>query len=454
MKPRGVVVLVLVVSLFSGRVPFVSAGVFTLASQAHRAVWKVHTAGYDVGTGFFIEGDWFVTNFHVAFSPYLQQGDRLLISQEGAAGQAIPLGQVVALSVLYDLVIFKTKGLDGGPFLKLHKGSSLPQEDEDLFLFSYPLGHFREITKTGRLKLQGRVPVFAVDHCLLAGASGSPVLNRDEEVVGVAFGADSNMLSMTPHVHLKQILAGKVGTVCQGGDLLPRRPRGRVAPSPFSEEECFEREIHNLKQQAEGGLASAQYVLALLYESDFPARGFAGGGGDLSRKWMERAALGNMAKAQNDLGLMYYKARGPYLRQAFDWLSKAAQAGLPSAQLNLGVAFYQNHTSPHYNPQKAFSWVQEAALQGHSMAQFHLALMHYRGTGTSRSLRQTFTWMERAAQAGYAPAQHNLGLMYKQGNGTKTNMQKALMWIRRAAHQGWRPARHNLHLIKKELKSR
>lgn len=406
------------------------------ASHAHKAVWKVQNASSDMGTGFFIGKNLFVTNFHVAFSSW-DSGDQIFITQEHQHKISLNHSQIKAFSILHDLVLFETKQ-SVNYFLKTHPSSL--EEDEDLFLLSYPLGNFQEITKTGRIQFHGGIHTFAVDHSLLAGASGSPVLNFTEEVVGIAFAADGNMLSMIPVTYLHRLLSGKTGLDC----------------STQSLKECVKQEQDHLKQAAQAGDTSAQYVLALLYDSSFEAQGRTTHYTlpPPSYTWMKKAAKGGYHLAQNDLGLMYYngKKRGRVKRniaKAFDLLNQAAHQGLASAQLNLGIAFHQNKTSPYFDPRRAFLLIEQAARQGYSLAQFHLALMYYRGVGTPHNMKQTFHYMEKSAQAGFAPAQNNLGLMYKDGNGTGRNLQKALMWIRRAAHQGWVPAKHNLHLIKK-----
>ncbi len=412
---------------------FVFCTWFVEADHAHKAVWKVQNPLSYMGTGFFIGKNLFVTNFHVAFSSK-NPGDSLVITQENQQKILLNHSQIKAFSILKDLVLFETEQTVSH-FLKMHPSSLA--EDEDLFLISYPLGNFQEITKTSHIQFHGDIHTFAVDHSLLAGASGSPVLNLNEEVVGIAFAADGNMLSMIPVTHLHHLLSGETGLQC----------------STKSLEECLKQETNHLKQAAREGNTSAQYVLALLYESGFEARNTTHyTSSSPTYTWMEKAAKGGYRLAQNDLGLMYYNGknrRGRNIKKAFDLLYQAAHQGLASSQLNLGIAFHQNRTSPYFDPERAFFLVEQAAHQGYSRAQFHLSLMHYRGIGTPHNMKQTFYYMEKSAQAGFAPAQNNLGLMYKDGNGTKKNLQKALMWIRKAAHQGWIPAQHNLYRIKK-----
>ena len=55
---------------------------------------------------------------------------------------------------------------------------------------------------------------FSVDTPYLQGASGSPVLNEQGQISGVAFYANENMLTAIKVSYLKEFVIGNIGVKC------------------------------------------------------------------------------------------------------------------------------------------------------------------------------------------------------------------------------------------------
>ncbi|MDH0356637.1 tetratricopeptide repeat protein [Morganella sp. GD04133] len=75
-----------------------------------------------------------------------------------------------------------------------------------------------------------------------------------------------------------------------------------------------------------------------------------------------KAAEQGDAKAQNNLGLMYYNGEGVQQDdfKAFEWYTKAAEQGDAKAQFNLGL-MYDNGEGVQQDDVKAFEWYTKAA---------------------------------------------------------------------------------------------
>ncbi len=79
------------------------------------------------------------------------------------------------------------------------------------------------------------------------------------------------------------------------------------------------------------------------------------------REWRPLAKQGN-AKAQFNLGLMYYKGKGvpQDYAEAVGWYRKAAEQGYATAQYNLGWKYFQGFGVPK-DFVRAFAWYDVAA---------------------------------------------------------------------------------------------
>jgi len=89
-------------------------------------------------------------------------------------------------------------------------------------------------------------------------------------------------------------------------------------------------------------------------------------------QWEAKAQQGD-AKAQRQLGMMYYLGQGmdPDYDLAFEWLGKAANQADDVAQLTLGVMYVEGQGVPSSNVQ-AHMWLSLSAQQGNDSAQLRL----------------------------------------------------------------------------------
>ena len=374
-------------------------------------VWLINNSSY-AGTAFPIGPNLFVTNFHVLASI----SDKILASisdntsisdnkslvknialQKKEDSYSLTIKKVVAVSALYDLVLFET---EESVTNYLNISDSPIQPNEELLIPGYPRWDFKEIKKTGKADDGGYDGgyhyTFPVNRSSLFGFSGSPVLNAKRQVVGVATLGSNNILSAVKSKYLKRLISEDMGLNCSNLSLVI----------------CIEEEIKNLKKLAEQGDALAQYKLAFLY--------YDGSGIEknleLAFVWMQKSAEQGNALFQYDLAMMYYKGEG--------------------IEKNLELAFY---------------WYRESAKQGYAPAQHNLSLMYSKGEGVERNLELAFVWMQKSAEQGNAPAQYNLSLMYFNGEGVEKNLELAFHWMQESAKQNFFLAQQFLEEFYKKL---
>lgn len=185
-------------------------------------------------------------------------------------------------------------------------------------------------------------------------------------------------------------------------------------------------------------------------------------------QYMQEAASQGYAKAQYQLGSMYYD--GVYgvkkdLTLAAQWFEKSAVQGFAHAQLAIGLMYYTGY-GVQENEGKGIEWLQKAAAQGNEAAQGYLsarniangptiesrpptvdspnsdaqqkhALIEYaEGAPEPTDLAKGISWFENAAAQGNAKAQLNLGYLYMGGRGVPEDEAKAIKWYQASAKQG------------------
>jgi TPR repeat protein len=117
------------------------------------------------------------------------------------------------------------------------------------------------------------------------------------------------------------------------------------------------------RRAAERGDASAQFKLALRYDSD-QKDGVPQDHAE-AVKWLRKAAEQDFVKAQYNLGGMYNSGQGVPQDHAAaaKWYRKAAEQGFASAQKNLGAQYGQGQGVPQSDAE-AFIWSSIAAISG------------------------------------------------------------------------------------------
>ncbi|MCH7224736.1 tetratricopeptide repeat protein [Haloferula sp. A504] len=159
-----------------------------------------------------------------------------------------------------------------------------------------------------------------------------------------------------------------------------------------------------LEKSAELGNAQAHLELANLAS--------AGENPDLltAYRHLVAAADGGLATAQNELGLLYVSgnlgaADGP---AAVAWFTRAAKAGMAAAQNNLAT-LYERGAGVALNYGSAGELYSLAANQGHAEATTALARMHALGLGTEPDLAKAWALATIAVERGDENAKSLLG---------------------------------------------
>ena len=384
------------------------------------------------GTAFSIKPNLFVTNFHVLFS-ILDQGSisDIALQQKGNSS-SLTINRVLQISALYDLVLFETKE-NVTSYLSIKEDR--PQPDEELFILGYPGGKFKRMEKTGTVIDEGLYYAFPVNHFSLHGASGGPVLNAKEQVVGITFLGFENMSKAVKSKHLNELIKGNRGLNCSHfPDLVA----------------CIEKELENLNHFAERGNAHAQYVTGSMY---FNKPGVTESELKLAFDWYQKSASQGHTVAQINLANMYYWGRGTKQdkEEALYWTMKVAAQGEVSAQGRLALLYYEDKEIKQ-DMKKAFYWAKESAAHGGAMAQSLLGLLYYK-KGIEKQdpklLQLATDWFTKSANQGHPIGQYSLAkiiLMRERSKVTK-NFQLASGWMHKSAKGDYAHAQYELAIM-------
>jgi len=133
------------------------------------------------GSGFFVESDRIVTNRHVLEGAYRAE-------VHSSTGTVLPVKGVIAVDAEGDIALLKidTPAIQIKP-LPLDKTS--PQEGESIVVIGNPLGLEGSVTN-GIVSAVRDIPTFGriiqITAPISAGSSGSPVVNMQGQVIGIA----------------------------------------------------------------------------------------------------------------------------------------------------------------------------------------------------------------------------------------------------------------------------
>ena len=429
-------------------IPLLRTAALISSDVSHPAVWKIEN-GNSNGTAFAIGPNQFITNFHVirglldkkegffSFWPSDLPIDDLILSQEGR-NREIHIKKILAVSAVYDLVLFETKESVED---HLSIAESL-DPTEDLSIYGYPIafkGDLRHIKKTGCVMHEGSYFYsFPVNHTHpkgLGGASGSPVLNTEDQIVGVAFIGGANAVTVTKLKTLQKFILEEERINCSGKIL-----------------ECLEEAQEEIESLSENGDAEAQYQLAVYYCTIYknPEKSF---------EWYEKSAEQDNPEAQYALGKTYLngpeevfklmecpvKSKISYegkeiskdYTKAVYWLKKSAEQGYAVAQHELG---------DYYNKIAVFTeavhWLKKSDEQCHPLSPYVLATMHEKPYITEKNFENKFDLLKKSAKRGYALAQYHLGKMRYEGKEIDKNCKEAVYWLKESAAQSCCKAQH------------
>ncbi len=385
--------------------------------QVQAPVWLI-SSSLSYGTAFAIDSNLFVTNFHVLY-PMLKNSDSIkkIILQQESNSSILRVNRLVRVSALYDLAIFETKEKVTN-YLSIKE--DLPNPLEKLFVWGYPGREFKKIKKTGDFAVDNFQYTFPVNYFKINGASGSPVLNKHEQVVAIIISAVGNLLSAVKAHYLKKLFVGDIGLDCSVSSSLTI---------------CMDKEMESFREIAKQGLPAIQYNLAIVYSRmknmDF----------ELSFHLFQKSSDQGYAPAQYMLAMMHYK--GETVKQdlslAFHLFQKSSDQGYAPAQYMLAMMHYKGETVKQ-DLSLAFHLFQKSSDQGYAPAQYMLAMMHYKGEAVKQDLSLAFHLFQESSDQGYAPAQYMLAMMHYGGQGTEggsPDFIQALYWYKQAAVQGY-----------------
>ncbi|MDR1828983.1 MAG: sel1 repeat family protein [Methylobacteriaceae bacterium] len=214
-------------------------------------------------------------------------------------------------------------------------------------------------------------------------------------------------------------------------------------PSPVPTPSTFEDTL----KSAEAGNAKAQYELGMMYYNGTGVPKYKAE----AARWFRKAAERGETDAQYRLALMYYDWDGipGDVAEALRWFNifakhkhnrtvdiiLAAERGDAKAQYDLGRMYFRGDQISR-NPDEAVNWYRKAAEQGLADAQYTLGLSYL--TGVHRDATEAVKWLTAASEQGHTSALTRLGRMYFEGEGVGQSYTQALTWYRRAAVNGFR----------------
>ena len=85
------------------------------------------------------------------------------------------------------------------------------------------------------------------------------------------------------------------------------------------------------------------------------------------------------------------------------WYRKAAEQGIAKAQFNLGVMYFEGR-GVQQDDTEAVAWYRKAAEQGDNSAQFNLGWMYYYGRGIEENYTIASEWFRETAKQGHERA--------------------------------------------------
>ena len=112
---------------------------------------------------------------------------------------------------------------------------------------------------------------------------------------------------------------------------------------------------------------------------------------------------------------MYAEGRGVAKddAEALKWFRAAADKGNARAQANLGWMFYNGRGVPK-DYDSAVQWYRKSAEQGNAIGQFNLAVVYANGHGVPQDAVEAYMWYSLAAAQGNAEAGNRMNALAKQ----------------------------------------
>ena len=156
------------------------------------------------------------------------------------------------------------------------------------------------------------------------------------------------------------------------------------------------------------------------------------------------------ASAGIDEAVEKYK-KGDY-KPAYKEFKALAEKGNAKAQYNLGIMYYSGKGVPR-DPQEALKWFKLSASQGHPDAQYNLGVLYYSGIVVPKDHKEALKWFNLSAEQGESDAQYYLGVMYDKGEGVPKDYVKAYMWFQILTSKKYTSAKENRDTIAEMMTS-
>jgi len=208
-------------------------------------------------------------------------------------------------------------------------------------------------------------------------------------------------------------------------------PLGDVEAQQAAIDSWGRRPLAAIREAAEGGELSAQYVLGVCFRDGLKS---ASKDAAQAMVWHRRAAAGNVVLAQLSLASMHadgvgglavdlneaarlcYKAidKGPY-PDACPTIISYAERGSARAQALVAFLYINGRKGLECNYAAALKYAQLSADQGFVLGEFNLATMHHVGRGVPVDLHAAAKWYARAAEHGNKQAPARLRALAAKG---------------------------------------
>ena len=403
-----------------------------LVQQAQKFIWKLKHPNGSFGTAFAIGPNQFVTSFQMLlgvgdFRSWIQRLNFGTVELEQKTNQGVTrklvISEIISISASKDLVSFKTNGQGGPDYLKLSEktSSEIVNDPGTLFALGYPrypqnaiapkdvqqtlIGNYG-IIETGEfysLAVNGTLLGYNMDKgpsgflspyslfdfskifLVFGGLMGAPVIDNNQEMIGIVASGMNNMLDVIKLSTLKELLKNS-----------------KVNCSSVSS--CIKQEIENLEKQAREKNSSAQKVLArMLYYG-------IGVKKDETKAFELILELAN----QGDPQALYQKADQLYnaskLEEALEEYLKSGEKAYPPALF--AAASIRRYLFPgiRENTPQDFDLMRKSANTGFAPGQLGLSVILKNagleiGSEVQRIEREAAEWKRKAAEQNYYTAQ-------------------------------------------------
>src|SRR4026208_1034649 len=176
------------------------------------------------GSGFFVEADRVVTNRHVLEGAYRAE-------VHSSSGAVFPVKGVLAVDAEGDIALLKID-VPVSPVRPLPLDKTSPQEGESIVVIGNPLGLEGSVTN-GIVSAVRDIPTFGriiqITAPISSGSSGSPVVNMQGQVIGVATLQITGGQSVNFAIPSERIAQLQVATMTSLADLVASTGRNKRA---------------------------------------------------------------------------------------------------------------------------------------------------------------------------------------------------------------------------------